>query len=70
MGEYIWDWFLPIRPSQGDGARFPYNEELVKKLRKRARAVVTGQRVGKAGQRTAGEGGIEGQSYGGLDTAI
>lgn len=43
MGDKVWDWFLPIRPSQGDGVRFPYNESLVKKLRDRARAIVVGQ---------------------------
>jgi hypothetical protein len=50
MGDNIWDWFLPIRPTQGGGARFPYNEALVEKLQARARAIVSGQSVGEAVQ--------------------
>jgi hypothetical protein len=50
MGDKVWDWFLPIRPSQGDGARFPYNEALVKKLQARARATIAGQSLEEAAQ--------------------
>jgi hypothetical protein len=50
MGDKVWDWFLPIRPSQGDGARFPYNEALVKKLQARARAIIAGQSLEEAVQ--------------------
>jgi hypothetical protein len=39
MGDKVWDWFLPIRPSQGDGARFEYNTALVQKLQIRAREI-------------------------------
>ena len=37
MGEKVWDWFLPIRGSMGDGIRFEYNKKLVEKLMARAR---------------------------------
>ena len=37
MGEKVWDWFLPIHGSMGDGIRFEYNEKLVEKLVARAR---------------------------------
>jgi len=37
MGEKVWDWFLPIRGSMGDGIRFEYNKKLVEKLVARAR---------------------------------
>ena len=50
MGDNIWDWFLPIRPTQGDGARFPYNEAMVEKLQARASAIVSGQSIGEAVQ--------------------
>jgi hypothetical protein len=43
MGDKVWDWFLPIRPSPGDGVRFEYNEYLVKKMRARARKVIRSQ---------------------------
>ena len=43
MGYKVWDWFLPIRPSPGDGVRFEYNEYLVKKMRARARKVIRSQ---------------------------
>ena len=69
MGENIWDWFLPIRPSRGDGARFPYNEKVVKKLRERARRIVAGQRVGEIAQTTAAEE-RPNEGYGGLSAAI
>ena len=62
MGENIWDWFLPIRSSQGDGARFPYNEALVKKLQARARAIVAGHYVGEVVQSTTERDG-ESQTY-------
>jgi hypothetical protein len=44
MGERVWDWFLPIRGSMGDGVRFEYNKKLVEKLMARARKS-TGLRV-------------------------
>ena len=43
MGDRIWDWFLPIRPTPGDGVTFEYNERLVKKLRARAKRVLGSQ---------------------------
>lgn len=43
MGDKVWDWFLPIRSSPGDGVRFEYNENLVKKMRARARKVIRSQ---------------------------
>jgi hypothetical protein len=43
MGDKVWDWFLPIHGSQGDGVRFEYNEVLLKRLRGKARAVVLAQ---------------------------
>ena len=43
MGDKVWDWFLPIRPTPGDGVRFEYNEYLVKKLRAKARKVIKSQ---------------------------
>jgi hypothetical protein len=43
MGDKVWDWFLPIRPSQGDGARFEYNTALVQKLQIRAREIALAQ---------------------------
>jgi hypothetical protein len=43
MGGKIWDWFLPIRGSQGDGIRFDYNERLLMKLRTRAKEVIRNQ---------------------------
>jgi hypothetical protein len=39
MGDKWWDWFLPIRKSQGDGVRFEYNTALVKKLQARAKEI-------------------------------
>jgi hypothetical protein len=39
MGDKWWDWFLPIRKSQGDGVRFEYNTALVKKLQARAQEI-------------------------------
>jgi hypothetical protein len=45
MGDKVWDWFLPIRPSPGDGVRFEYNEYLVKKMQARARKVIRAQSV-------------------------
>lgn len=56
MGDKVWDWFLPIRPSQGDGARFPYNEALLAKLQARARAIVAGQSAREVGQSTSDPG--------------
>ena len=43
MGDTVWDWFLPIRPTQGDGIRFEYNEKMVAKLRARAKEVMRAQ---------------------------
>lgn len=43
MGDKVWDWFLPIRPTPGDGVRFEYNQDLVDKLRKRARKILRAQ---------------------------
>ena len=43
MGDKVWDWFLPIRPSPGNGVRFEYNEYLVKKMRARARKIIRSQ---------------------------
>jgi hypothetical protein len=43
MGDKVWDWFLPIRPTPGDGVRFEYNQYLVDKLRKRARKILRAQ---------------------------
>jgi len=42
MGEHVWEWFLPITGSQGDGVRFEYNEALSNKLKKRAREIAAG----------------------------
>ena len=39
----MYDWFLPIHPSPGDGIRFEYNEVLVKKLKARARYILESQ---------------------------
>jgi len=43
MGDKWYDWFLPIHRSPGDGVRFEYNEELVKKLKARARVILQNQ---------------------------
>jgi hypothetical protein len=43
MGEEVWDWFLPIRTTPGDGVRFEYNEVLLTKLRNKARQVMLAQ---------------------------
>jgi hypothetical protein len=40
LGENIYDWFLPIHRSPGDGIRFEYNEALVRKLKARARVIL------------------------------
>jgi hypothetical protein len=45
MGHHVCDWFLPINPTRGDPARFEFNQDLVKKLQARARAIATGQGV-------------------------
>jgi len=54
MGDKVWDWFLPIRGSKGNGINFEYNEMLVKKLQKKARNVMSTQasRAGKAPNQT------------------
>jgi hypothetical protein len=46
MGEHVWDWLLPIERTRGNPARFEFNQELVKKLQARARAIATGQGTG------------------------
>jgi hypothetical protein len=53
MGDHVWDWFLPINPTRGDPARFEFNQELVKKLQARARAIATGRgmEIGDGGAR-------------------
>lgn len=43
MGDKVWDWFLPIRSSQGDGIRFEYNEVLAKKMRTKAMRIARAQ---------------------------
>jgi len=43
MGNNVWDWFLPIHGSRGDGIRFEYNPKLVEKLQAKARRVITGK---------------------------
>ena len=47
MGEHVYDWFLPIHNSPGDGVRFEYNEALVNKLKARARVILQGQGQGQ-----------------------
>lgn len=39
----MYDWFLPIHQSPGDGIRFEYNEVLVKKLKARGRYILESQ---------------------------
>lgn len=46
MGDHIWDWFLPIRRTKGDGVRFEFNQTLVKKLQARAGAIARGELTG------------------------
>ena len=58
MGDHVWDWFLPIDRTRGDPARFEFNQELVKKLQARARAIATGQ-----GTEIGDGGGRQGQGY-------
>jgi hypothetical protein len=46
MGDHVWDWLLPIKQTRGNPARFEFNQELVKKLQARARAIARGQGPG------------------------
>ena len=55
MGDKVWDWFLPIRSSPGDRVTFEYNENLVKKMRARARKVIRSQSA-RAGSDVASRG--------------
>ena len=61
MGNNVWDWLLPIRGSEGDGIRFPYNQKLVEKLQAKAQRVIRGKYVEEydAQQRRLATGGIE-----------
>jgi hypothetical protein len=43
MGNNVWDWFLPIHGSRGDGIRFDYDPKLVEKLQTKARRVIMGK---------------------------
>jgi hypothetical protein len=74
MGDKVWDWFLPIRGSQGDGIRFEYNEKLARKLRNKAKAVVRHQVVAefakRAEQGAAGDDGGNAGGDGGEDTNV
>lgn len=66
MGNKVWDWFLPIRGSQGDGIRFEYNEKLARKLRNKAKAVVRHQVVAQFAKRAEHDiGGNDGGNTGG-----
>ena len=58
MGNKVWDWFLPIRGSPGDGIRFEYNEKLALKLRNKAKAVARHQVVAEFTRRAAQEQGV------------
>jgi hypothetical protein len=62
MGEHVWDWFLPIQKTKGDGVRFEFNQTLVKKLQARAKAIAAGELTGigaEAGQQARQEVGHE-----------
>jgi len=60
MGDKVWDWFLPIRGSPGDGIRFEFNEKLARKLRNKARAVVRHQAVAEFTKRAEQQQQIDG----------